>query len=325
MLEKRLRILIVEDSEDDAKLILRELRRGGLEVEFERVASARGMQAALATQTWNLIICDYTLPSFNALGALEILQGTGMDIPFIIASGTIGEETAVAALKAGAHDFIIKGNWARLLPAVQRELQDAEVRRERRKAERSLQESEAKFRRLVEHLPAVVYMNPAGDVNSTIYVSPQIEAMFGYTAEEWLADPKSWEKILHEEDREAVLARVEAVNKSGEPFDMEYRMVARDGRVVWVRDQNTLVRDAKDQPQFWQGIMLDITAQKQRERELEAIAAMTVILRTPKTLKEITDHLLDEAIRLVSADAGSIWLYDPISDSVHMGDPARLG
>ncbi len=319
MLEKRLRILIVEDSEDDAKLILRELRRGGLEVEFERVASARGMQAALATQTWNLIICDYTLPSFNALGALEILQGTGMDIPFIIASGTIGEETAVAALKAGAHDFIIKGNWARLLPAVQRELQDAEVRRERRKAERSLQESEAKFRRLVEHLPAVVYMNPAGDVNSTIYVSPQIEAMFGYTAEEWLADPKSWEKILHEEDREAVLARVEAVNKSGEPFDMEYRMVARDGRVVWVRDQNTLVRDAKDQPQFWQGIMLDITAQKQRERELEAIAAMTVILRTPKTLKEITDHLLDEAIRLVSADAGSIWLYDPISDSVHMG------
>jgi len=318
MTDRHLHLLIVEDSEDDAQLVIRELRRGGYEVDYERVETAQGMETALVSQSWDLIICDYSMPTFSAPKALQILKDADIDIPFIIVSGTIGEETAVAALKAGAHDFLIKGSLPRLLPAVQREIQDAETRRERRRAELSLQESEAKFRRLVEHLPAVVYMNPAIEASSTIYVSPQIETMLGYTPEEWLADPKLWQKTIHAEDQKAVLARVNAAIPRGEPFDMEYQMVARDGHVVWVRDQSILVRDAEDQPQFWQGIMLDITEQKQHEQELEAIAAMASILRTPKTLKDILDHLLDEALRLISAQAGSIWLYDPDTDTVHM-------
>jgi PAS domain S-box-containing protein len=323
MTNKHLRLLVVEDSEDDAQLIIRELRRGGYGVDYQRVETAQGMETALASQFWDLILCDYSMPAFSAPKALELLKSMDKDIPFIIVSGTIGEETAVAALKAGAHDFLIKGNLPRLLPAVQREIRDAEVRRERRRAERSLQESEAKFRRLVEYLPAVVYMNPADDASSTIYISPQIETMFGYTPEEWLADPKLWQQRIHAEDRPEVIAKAEAVILSGEPFDMEYRMVARDGHEVWVRDQSILVRDAEGQPQFWQGIMHDITAQKHREQELEAIAAMASILRTPKTLREILERLLDEAIRLVSAQAGSIWLYDPDTDKVYM--EANLG
>jgi PAS domain S-box-containing protein len=309
---------MVEDSDDDAQLVIRELRRGGYEVDHERVDTAHDMETALASQSWDLIICDYSMPTFNAPQALQILKGMEIDIPFIIVSGTIGEETAVAALKAGAHDFLIKGNLARLLPAMQREMQDAKVRRERKQAELSLQQSEAKFRRLVEHLPAVVYMNQAIATSASTYVSPQIESMLGYTPEEWLADPKLWQKTIHPEHQKDVLTMTNAAIQSGSPYNMEYQMVARDGHVVWVRDQNNLVRDADGQPQFWQGIMLDITEQKQHEQELEAIAAMAAILRTPKTLREILDHQLDKALRLISAQAGSIWLYDPDTDTVHM-------
>ncbi|MBF8284341.1 MAG: CheY chemotaxis protein or a CheY-like REC, partial [Anaerolineales bacterium] len=138
-MNKPLRVLIVEDSEDDARLLLRELRRGGYDPTFERVETADAMRAALDPSTgsghgWDVILSDYSLPQFSAPAALALLQAEGMDLPFIIISGTIGEDTAVAALKAGAHDFIVKGNWARLIPAVEREMRDAEARRARKQA-----------------------------------------------------------------------------------------------------------------------------------------------------------------------------------------------
>ena len=134
-----LRILLIEDSEDDASLLLREVQRGGYQIEWERVETAEAMQSALKRQTWDLIICDFSLPSFSAPNALALLKKTNIDLPFIIVSGTIGEESAVNALKAGAHDFIIKGNFARLMPAIERELSDAAIRRERRERERELE------------------------------------------------------------------------------------------------------------------------------------------------------------------------------------------
>ncbi len=317
-MKRKLHLLLVEDSQDDALLLVRELRQGGYDVEYERVETAHDMEAALANHSWDLIICDYTMPSFSAPEALEVLKNTDRDIPFIIISGTIGEETAVAALKAGAHDFLIKGNWARLLPAIERELLDAEVRRERKRAELSLQASEAKFRRLVEYLPAVVYMNPADHAESTTYVSPQIVVMMGYTPEEWLAEPDFWKRRIHPEDQQEVLTQVDSAIQTGEPFDMEYRMVHRDGRIVWVRDKSILVYDEDNHPQFWQGIMLDITEQKHHEQELEAIAAMASILRTPKTLQEILDDMLEKALQLVEAQAGSVWLYDSDTERIRM-------
>jgi putative nucleotidyltransferase with HDIG domain len=134
-----LRILIIEDSKDDAHLILREVQRAGYEIASERVETDEAMQTALERQAWDLIICDFSLPHFSAPNALELLKKSGLDIPFIIVSGTIGEESAVSALKAGAHDFIIKGNFARLIPAIERELKEADVRRERRERERELE------------------------------------------------------------------------------------------------------------------------------------------------------------------------------------------
>ena len=142
---KPLRVLIIEDSEDDTQLILRELRRSGHEVEFERVETREAMQVVLTEKPWDLILSDYTLPKFGALGALEVLKASDLHIPFIIISGSIGEETAVAALKVGANDFLSKGNLAKLGPVIEAALREAKTRSERIIAEQALQTSEELF------------------------------------------------------------------------------------------------------------------------------------------------------------------------------------
>lgn len=135
---KPLHVLIVEDSEDDALLLLCELRRGGFEPAYERVEIADALKAALGKKTWDVILCDYGLPKFSAPGALELVKESGLDLPVIVVSGTIGEETAADLMRAGAHDLIRKENLARLVPAVEREISEAEVRHERKRAEETI-------------------------------------------------------------------------------------------------------------------------------------------------------------------------------------------
>jgi len=135
-----LNVLIVEDSEDDAKLLVRELHRGEYKVSFERVQTATAMSKALANKKWDIVICDYSMPDFSGMDALKLLRETGSDVPFIFLSGTIGEDTAVAALKMGAQDYLMKDNFKRLLPAIQRELDEATRRRERKRLEEQIQQ-----------------------------------------------------------------------------------------------------------------------------------------------------------------------------------------
>jgi signal transduction histidine kinase/CheY-like chemotaxis protein len=144
-LNKPLKILLVEDSEDDAKLVLLELRRGGYEVISKRVETAPAMEDALATQEWDVIISDYTLPNFSGLKSYAVLKSKGVDIPFIIVSGTIGEEVAVDAMKVGAHDYV--------MPAITREIQEAGIRRKKKQIERELYEREQRYRNLFENSP----------------------------------------------------------------------------------------------------------------------------------------------------------------------------
>ncbi len=261
MTKQLLRVLIAEDSADDAELILREIRNGGYEVDYERVETKAGMQDALSRRSWDIILSDYSMPHFSAMHALETLKASGLDIPFLVVSGTIGEETAVTALKAGAHDFLLKDRLPRLIPAIERELREAEVRRSHR-------EAESRYQLLVERLPVIVYLNPVDQLAGTTYVSPQLQNILGYAPKEWLADPNFWQTRLHPEDRAAVLQSMEESTRSSEPIDVEYRMLARDGKVVWFQDQAVLVRDDRGQPQYWQGLKIDITNRKQAEEEI---------------------------------------------------------
>ncbi len=145
-MEKSLRVLLVEDSEHDARLLFYELQRGGYEPLHERVETGETMANALDRQEWDLIIADYVMPHFSGLDALKLVQDKGLDIPFIVVSGKIGEDVAVEAMRAGAHDYILKDNLTRLNLAIERELREAVVRREHRQAERALEESEERFR-----------------------------------------------------------------------------------------------------------------------------------------------------------------------------------
>ena len=195
-----LRVLLVEDSENDALLLLRQLRRGGYEPSSRRVDTAGEMEEALEAQAWDLVICDHNMPAFNSLAALDLLRAKGfVDLPFIIVSGRIGEDAAVSAMKAGAHDYIMKDNLARLNSAIERELREAEVRRSRREAEAALRDSETRFRLMIEQSPlSVQIFSPDG---RTVRVNRSWEELWGVTLDKIpgynvLQDPQLIEKGL---------------------------------------------------------------------------------------------------------------------------------
>ena len=170
-----LRILIVEDSIDDAVLTLRALR-SAFTVSYERVENADDMRRALREQSWDIVLSDHKLPGFDSFGALRVLQESGKDLPFIIVSGTIGEEVAVAAMKAGAHDYLLKGHLQRLVPAIERELNDAEIRRVGRQAQEML----IKLSLAVEQTADTMFIT---DLDGRIeYVNPAFEQVTGYSA-----------------------------------------------------------------------------------------------------------------------------------------------
>jgi PAS domain S-box-containing protein len=271
-----LRVLLVEDSQNDAMLLLRELRRGGYQPHAQRVCTPEDMQEALRAadakgEPFQVVISDYYMPRFRAPDSLKLLRELGYDVPFIVVSGKIGEDAAVEIMKAGANDYLTKENMSRLCPAIEREVREAEVRRERERAEKALDLSEDRFRRLVEQIPAVTYVQEPIDSDTPkaiTYMSPQYEAMLGYPAETEILDEEHWLRMLHPDDRERVLAEELRTDETGEPYRIEYRQIARDGRVVWVHDEATLVRDEEGNALYWLGVQYDITEQKRTEEEL---------------------------------------------------------
>src|ERR1041385_110797 len=148
-MEQPLQVLLVEDSENDAALLEIELQRAGFDPQCHRVEPPEALSAALDRQTWDLVIADYIMPRFNGLAALGQVKEKGLDLPFIVVSGHITDDTAVAAMKAGAHDYVMKDNLARLGSAVERELREAEVRRDNRRSEERLKVEHA-FREAIE-------------------------------------------------------------------------------------------------------------------------------------------------------------------------------
>jgi len=196
-MKQPLRVLVVEDSEFDAKMLVRLLDRGGYATAYERVQTADDMARALSTKEWDIVLSDYNLPGFNATLALQLLQATKLDIPFIIVSGGIGEDIAVAAMKSGASDYLMKGNLARLIPAVERELRDAAVRKARRKAESELRESEQRYRLLWETATdAILLMDTKSDI---LFANPAVQGIFGYSPLELMG--KNFAMLLPEKLR----------------------------------------------------------------------------------------------------------------------------
>jgi diguanylate cyclase (GGDEF)-like protein/PAS domain S-box-containing protein len=262
-----LRVLIVEDSAEDAALLLCELRRGGYAPDHERVSTAEEMKKALERRGWDIVFGIDSMPHFDGIAALKLLHEMGRDIPFVFLCGDIGEEAAVDAMRSGAKDYIVKDRLKRLLPVVERELREGKARRARQRTEAQLRESEERFRQLAENITEVFWMsNP--EMSEVLYISPGYEKIWGRTCHGLYEHPAAWLDAIHPDDQERVMKAAASGHLLG-VFDEEYRIIRPDGSVRWIRDRAFPINDASGEVCRVTGIAQDITERKRNEQSLQ--------------------------------------------------------
>lgn len=272
-MDKPIRVLIVDDSEDDGLLLLRQLKNGGYSTTYEQVDTAEAMNEALDRQTWDIILCDYSMPGFSATAAFDLYKEKGFDLPFIIVSGTIADETAVAAMRAGAHDYLMKDNLARLSPAVDRELREVKIRRERREATAQLRKSEEKYRALFEDSRDAIYISATE--GELIDFNQSTLDLFGYSREEMIG--MSTKSVFVNADEYNKFQ--EEIAQKGSVREFGAKLCKKDGAEMDCLITST-VRLARDKTILgYQGIIRDISELVSGRRQLE------------KTLKELREAL----------------------------------
>jgi PAS domain S-box-containing protein len=265
-----LRTLIIEDSEDDALFVVRVLQKGGYDPEYERVETADAMREALERGTWDIIISDYNMPHFSGYAALELYKERGFDFPFIIVSGVIGEEIAVAAMVSGAHDYVMKNNLPRLIPAIQRELRDAESRRGRKQVVEELYRMNELLTSIVENIPNMIFLKDAKDLRFVRF-NQAGEDLLGYSREDLLGKndydffPKEQADFFTQNDREVLRGR--------KVVDIpEENLQTRNNGVRTLHTQKVPILDVKGEPAYLLGISVDITDRKLAEENLKETA-----------------------------------------------------
>ncbi len=288
---KQLRLIIVEDSEDDTILLLHQLQKAGYDTDHVRVETAEDLRFALENGSWDLIISDHALPCFSAPEALSVLNNSGKDLPFIIVSSVIGEEVAVAAMKAGAHDYIMKNNLARLAPIVERTLYDAEVRAERKKVREALQESEDRFRRLAENAQDLIYRIRLTPEMSYEFISPSIRELTGYMPEDYYKNPNLGFDTVHPEDRHLFEASLLGKVSFSNPLIM--RWYHKNGSIVWTEHRTVGIYDDQGNLAAIEGISRDITDRILSEQKLKTSHAQIEALSN-----RVLNAMEDERARL---------------------------
>jgi two-component system cell cycle sensor histidine kinase/response regulator CckA len=435
--------LNVEDSERDVALLHRHLLRAGYELISERVDTPAGMRVALDSQKWDVILCDYSMPQFSALQALAVLKERELDIPFIIISGTVGEDVAVEAMRAGAHDYLMKDNLVRLVPTLERELTEAENRYARHQAEESLKASEAELRALfaamtdiiivldatgchlkvapsnppyrynageerigktlhevypketadlfldyihralnegqmqrleyqllidgremwfegsvspmtkdsviwiahnitarkqaveeeirlnaqieshrqrlnniIANVPGIVWESPDGPNAPINFVSDYVETMLGYSVEEWLSTPDFWLSITHPDDQENIMREAIAAFTSGKSSRLEFRLLAKDGHVVWVESQSAIISNEDGQPVGTRGVTIDITERKMLEEQLRQSQKLEAIGMLAGGVAHDFNNLLTAIIGYSELTLSQLRREDPLHQNI---------
>lgn len=312
-----LRVLVVEDSEFDARILVNVLRQGGYEPKWQRVETAEQMHKALAEKEWEVVLADYNLPDFSAPEALKLLQDSKIDLPFIIISGGIGEDIAVAAMKAGAHDYFMKGQLARLVAAVERELREAATRASQRKAEESMRESELRYRLLWETATDAVLLM---DTDSVIhFANPAVEQIFGYKPEELVGQNLLAllpEKLERPADPSLVKTLHSGVSTNSKRHMLETFGLRKDGRQTLLEiAYNDMVLQGK---RWFVAFIRDITERKRAERELQSNQEQFRVAREiqerlfPKESPKLADFDIAGSSHPAEAAGGDYFDYLPM-------------
>jgi len=287
-MKRPLRVLLVEDRDSDAEIVLRELRNGGFAPEWERVETEAGFLDSLQ-RDFDIILSDYSMPQFDGLRALALVKRRAPEIPFILVSGTMGEETAVAAMKQGATDYLLKDRLARLGSAVTRALEQSGLRRHKARAEEASRESEERFRQLAENIQEVFWLADPTK-KAVLYVSPAYETMWGRSRAAVYADPHSWLDAIHPEDKETVRQATLTKQAAG-TYDEEYRVVRPDGSIRWIHDHAFPVRNSAGEIYRVGGVARDITERKQAEDAIrESEERMRSVLESALDCVITMDH-----------------------------------
>lgn len=285
--KEKINVLILEDQENDALLLLRELKKSDFIVNHKRIETPDDMQAALQSEKWDVIVSDYAMPRFDALAALSILIQSGQDIPFIVVSGTIGEETAVEAMKAGANDYLMKDNLLRLGPTVNRELREARSRAERRKAEKAVVKNEKKFRLLFENNPLPMWL--IEHYNLTFLEANEAAAiLYGYRKKEFLRLPVRDIFVFPEKGPADFERRFREAVKKNRRSEWEHRR--RDGTIITVEMYMEVLEIGLGK--LILAIAQDITQRKQIENRL--IEAKEIALQTSQLKTEFLSNVSHE-------------------------------
>jgi len=273
---ERLRILLVEDVADDAELALRELRRSGFHADHRIVDSEKSFVDALREFAPDVILSDFSMPGFDGMAALALARVMCPDAPFIFVSGTIGEESAIDAVKSGATDYVLKNNLVRLPPAVERALRERKERAARRKTEGELEALRERLRSILSTLPDVVWSVavPSGEI---LYVSPAAFAVFGRTQKEFYERRTLWGELIHPEDRPRMMALWQ--NRAiGETFEAEYRIVKPRGEIRWIQERGRFAGEAAGNAVRMDVISRDVTERREHERKLTQLSRVHAVL-----------------------------------------------
>ncbi len=272
MTTEKIKALIIEDSEDDLKLMLRELNKSSYNIIYKLVKDTKGLETALQTamqEEWDIIISDYTLPDFNGYEALNMCNEKGVDIPFFIVSGTIGERIAIDMMKSGAKDYIMKNNLARLLPAIEREIADTKIRKEKKRAEQELRESEERYRYISSTISDISYSCSNQNGSFCIsWITGAVERIFGYTIDE-MYEQQCWGKLVIEEDYHLFEKNVSVLTPDSSEV-CELRLRHKNGNIVWIQSvAECVLKPEHPDYLFLFGGIVDITERKMAEENLK--------------------------------------------------------
>lgn len=276
MASARLRVLFAEDNPSDARLIAHELSQSGFDAELTRVENERAFVDGLATQP-DIVLCDWSLPQFDALRAMDLAKAAAPGIPFIIVSGSIGEEAAADAIKRGATDYLLKDRLSRLGPAVRQAIAQQELRAAEQRAQTRLRESEAQYRALADSIPQIVWTaRPDGTIEYLNLRAREYSGLPDVAA--W-----TWAAVVHPADLKRVTELWAAMLRDQTPRDAEFRIRHADGTYRWHITRQTAARDASGALQRWIGTCTDIHDQK---------SAAEVLARDAQILAGVRDAVI---------------------------------